>query len=81
MVNEIPVQAQRESKGGEIAFLASVLHQALYRVHVGVWLIPLGDGPDSDDEEADGDEEWFCFLGGWLHHKQGEEADPGHLMR
>lgn len=57
MVNEIPLQAQRESKGGEIAFLISVLHQVLYRVHAGVWLIPLGDGPDSDDEDADGFEE------------------------
>ena len=57
MVNEIQLQAQWESKGGEIAFLVSVLHQVLYHVHVGVWLIPLGDGPDSEDEDANGDEE------------------------
>ena len=81
VVNEIQLQVQWESRGGEIAFLVSVLQQVLYRVHVGVWLIPLGDGPDSDEEDADGNEESFCFPGGWLHHKQGEEADPGCLMR
>ena len=33
------------------------METVLYRLQVGVWLIPLGDGPDSDDEDADGNEE------------------------